>query len=100
MIELTKETYDQEIQSGAVLVDFWAEWCGPCKMLAPELDKFEAEHGGGVKVCKVNVDSERELAMKYGVMSIPTVFVYRDGTLDKKLIGFRDAATIAEELGL
>ena len=70
-----------------VLVDFWAPWCGPCKMAAPVLDKLAGEYGDQVKFCKVNVDEERETATQYGIMSIPTMFVFKDGQVTDQITG-------------
>ena len=88
ILELTVENFDDEVLSekGKVLVDFWAAWCGPCKMLAPIVDEF-AESNDDVKVCKVNVDNEQELAVRYGVMSIPTLLLFENGKLVNKSIG-------------
>lgn len=100
IIPLTKDNFDAEIQNAAVpvVIDFWATWCGPCKMQAPileEIDKEQAEH---VKVCKVNVDEQPELAAKFGIMSIPTLFFYRNGQNIGKLIGLRSKDEILKIL--
>ena len=76
-----------------VLVDFWASWCGPCKMLSPVVDQI-AEEVDGVKVCKVNVDEEPDLAAAYGVESIPTLILFRDGEIDNQMVGVRPKAAI------
>lgn len=70
-----------------VLVDFWAPWCGPCKMAAPVLDKLAGEYDGRLKVCKVNIDDERQVATQYGIMSIPTMFLFKDGQLADQVRG-------------
>lgn len=70
-----------------VLVDFWAPWCGPCKMAAPVLDKIAGEYSGQLKVCKVNIDDERQVATQYGIMSIPTMFLFKDGQLADQIRG-------------
>ena len=81
----TIDVTDAEFQSVVlesdipVLVDFWAPWCGPCKMAAPVLEKVAGEYDGQLKVCKVNVDEERQIATQYGIMSIPTMFLFKDG---------------------
>lgn len=86
---LTQENYKELVAGykGRVLVDYWAEWCGPCKMFGPILEEAETELTGLAKVCKVNVDEERELAQKADVMSIPTVVLYENGEEISRLIG-------------
>ncbi len=74
-------------QKGLLVVDFWAEWCGPCKMLGPVIEQLAADYDGKAAVGKVNVDDEPELAQKYGIMSIPTVMFFKDGELIDKKIG-------------
>lgn len=70
-----------------VLVDFWAPWCGPCKMAAPVLDKIAGEYDGRLKVCKMNIDDERQVATQYGIMSIPTMFLFKDGQVAEQVRG-------------
>lgn len=70
-----------------VLVDFWAPWCGPCKMAAPVLEKIAGEYADQVKICKVNVDEERQTATQYGIMSIPTMFLFKDGQVADQITG-------------
>ena len=79
---VTKENFDKEVMQaeGTVLIDFWAAWCGPCRMIAPAVEKIAEEHPE-VKVCKINIDDEQELAIKYGVMSIPTLMVVKNGEI-------------------
>ena len=80
MIHFTKDGLDKALaQKGLLMVDFWADWCGPCKMLAPLVENLDKEYEGRVTVGKVNVDDEQELAIRYGVMSIPTVIFFKDG---------------------
>ena len=87
---VTKENFDKEVMQaeGTVLVDFWAAWCGPCRMIAPAVEKI-AEERPDVKVCKVNIDDEQELAIKYGVMSIPTLMVVKNGEIVNTAVGLR-----------
>lgn len=90
-INLTKENFEEEVlhQSGTVLVDFWATWCGPCRMLAPVIEEIAIEKDGEIKVCKVNVDDEPELAKKYRISSIPTLVVFKDGKIINTALGYR-----------
>jgi len=86
-LELTKANFDTTIAEGYTLVDFWATWCGPCRMMAPIIEELAADTSLGVKVAKVNVDEEGELAMRYGIDSIPTLIVFKDGKPAKAAIG-------------
>ena len=87
-IALTNENFEEEVLNSdvPVLVDFWAVWCGPCRMLSPVVDQV-AEENPDIKVCKVNVDEEQQLAIKYGVMSIPTLLVFKGGELVNQSVG-------------
>ena len=88
MLHLNKENFDETIASGTVLVDFWASWCGPCKMIAPIVEEIAAERPD-ITVGKVNVDEEMELAAQFRVMSIPTLVVLKDGQVVNQVIGAR-----------
>ncbi len=90
-INLTKSEFEKVVMSGSglVLVDFWAAWCGPCKMVAPIIDKLSEEYEGKVKVCKVNVDEESALASEFAVVSIPTIIIFKNGKPVEKVIGAR-----------
>lgn len=79
-----------------VLVDFWAPWCGPCKMIGPVIEEFSKEFEGKVRVAKVNVDEEQELAMNYGVSSIPTLVVFNNGKIVRQELGFRPKQALVE----
>ena len=87
---VTKENFDKEVMQaeGTVLIDFWAAWCGPCRMIAPAVEKIAEEHPE-VKVCKINIDDEQELAIRHGVMSIPTLMVVKNGEIVNTAIGLR-----------
>jgi len=96
----SEATFDETVGSAdeAVLVDFWAEWCGPCKMIAPILDEVATEHQGKVKVVKVNVDDQPGLARRYEVMSIPTLILFKDGEPAKRLVGARGKTQLMADL--
>ena len=83
-----------------VIVDFWAEWCGPCHAVAPVLDKIVEEHNGEVKLVKVNIDEERELAQRYGIVSIPTMVLFRDGEQAAVAVGAQPKGSLERSLGL
>ncbi len=99
---VTKSTYEAEVLKSdvPVVVDFWAAWCGPCLMQGPILEQVEKENEGKMKVVKVNVDEEGELAMTFGVQSIPTLLFYKDGKVINKAIGVRDATAVKKTLGI
>ena len=85
--ELTADTFEDTVKSGVTLIDFWAEWCGPCKMIAPMIDELATEYSGKVNVTKVNVDNEGELAARFNVQSIPTLLVMKNGSEAKRFVG-------------
>ena len=87
-ITFTKENFDAEVRqaSGTVLVDFWASWCMPCRLLAPILDAYVEKHPE-IKLCKVNIDDEPELAQEFGIMSIPTLMTFQNGAKEKTSVG-------------
>lgn len=100
--EVSTSTWDAEVGSAEtpVVVDFWAPWCGPCRMVAPEIDKLAGRVGDTVKFVKVNIDDNRDLAVRYGVMSIPTIAMFEKGNLVKQVVGARGADALAKEFGI
>ncbi|PLT30214.1 thioredoxin [Peribacillus deserti] len=92
----TDQNFSAETGEGLVLADFWAPWCGPCKMIAPVLEELDAELGDKVKVVKLDVDDNQETAGKFGVMSIPTLILFKDGEAVDKVVGFQPKEALAE----
>ena len=88
-VKLTEATFEQEVYKSAVpvLVDFWAEWCGPCKALAPVLDEIATEYAGKLKIGKIDVDSEQALATRFGIRAIPTLIVFKNGDVKEQIMG-------------
>ena len=94
-LEITKDNFEKEILSqGKAIIDFWAPWCGPCQMLTPIIEELAEEMKGKIKVGKVNVDEQNELAAQFGVMSIPTIVAFEDGKVIKKSIGVQPKENI------
>lgn len=96
IVHVTDQTFASETNEGVVLVDFWAPWCGPCKMIAPVLEELDKELGGKAKIVKVDVDENQETAGKFGIMSIPTLVVLKDGQLVDKTVGFQPKEALSQ----
>jgi thioredoxin 1 len=97
---LTDENFEKEVieSKEAVLVDFWAEWCGPCRMIAPTIDEISKEYTGKLKVGKVNVDENPQLSLKYGIRSIPTLMIFKEGKVVGQLIGVQPKDVIKNKI--
>ena len=100
VLNVTSENYESEVLKSekTVLIDFYADWCGPCKMMSPVIDEIAEEMKENVKVGKVNVDENQDLAMEYGVMSIPTIVVLKNGEVQKTFVGVTDKEEIKQAL--
>ncbi|TGB04119.1 thioredoxin [Halobacillus salinus] len=96
IVKATDQNFTEETNDGLVLADFWAPWCGPCKMIAPVLEELDEEMSDQVKIVKLDVDENQETAGKYGVMSIPTLLLFKDGKVVDQVIGFQPKEALAE----
>jgi thioredoxin 1 len=97
-LELTASNFDESIKEGVALVDFWAPWCGPCRMLAPVIEELAEDFDGKAKICKVNTDEEQDIAVKYGIRSIPTILFFKDGELVDQMVGASSKQVLADKI--
>jgi thioredoxin 1 len=99
LLELTNETFDEEVGGSEVplIVDFWAEWCGPCRMVAPVLEQIASENAGKIRLAKLNVDDAPGIAQRFGIMSIPTIMVFKDGVMKKRIVGAKGKGQLLED---
>ncbi|PLY08249.1 MAG: thioredoxin [Arcobacter sp.] len=97
-IELTQDNFDATVKAGISMVDFWAPWCGPCRMLAPVIDELAEEFEGKANICKVNTDEEQDLAVKFGVRSIPTIVFVKDGEVVDQMVGAASKQAFADKI--
>ncbi len=100
LIELSDASFDETVHKATepVLVDFWAPWCGPCRMLAPIIEQIADEFAGKAKVCKLNTDDARDTAVEFGISAIPTVILFKDGQIQKKWVGLTSKKDISEAI--
>ena len=96
--ELTSDNFDSTVGNGVTLVDFWAEWCGPCRMMTPVLDQLATEYAGKATIGKVNVDNEQDLAIKFDISSIPALLVFNNGKVTNRFIGVTAKGELAKAL--
>ncbi|CAA6806731.1 MAG: Thioredoxin [uncultured Campylobacterales bacterium] len=96
--ELNSSNFDETIKSGVSLVDFWATWCGPCRMLGPIIDELATDYEGKANICKVDTDAEKDLAVKFGIRSIPTILFFKDGELKDQIMGAVSKDTLAQKI--
>ncbi|MEO8666459.1 MAG: thioredoxin [Ignavibacteria bacterium] len=99
-IEITDANFEQEVLKSElpVLIDFWAVWCGPCKMIAPMVEEIAAEYEGRVKVGKLDIDNNQQVSVKYGIRSIPTLLIFKDGKIADQIVGAVPKASIVQKL--
>ena len=97
-IELKEENFEATVNEGVSLVDFWAPWCGPCRMIAPIIDELATDFDGKAKICKVNSDEETNLAVKFGIRSIPTILFMKDGKVVDTIIGATSKQSLSDKI--
>jgi thioredoxin 1 len=102
VIEVSDASFQEEVLESEmpVIVDFWAAWCGPCRMVGPIVEEIASEYAGKVKVAKLNVDDNKEIATKYGIMSIPTILKFESGSVAKQIVGAMPKTALIKELGI
>ncbi len=97
-IDLTNENFDATIAEGVTMVDFWAPWCGPCRMIAPVIEELAEDFDGKAKICKVNTDEQQDIAVKYGIRSIPAILFFKDGEMVDQMVGAASKDAFASKL--
>jgi len=97
-VELTSSNFNEIVKEGVTLVDFWAPWCGPCRMIAPVIEELAEDYDGKAKICKVNTDEEQDIAVKFGIRSIPTIMFFKDGEMVDQIVGAQSKQALAEKI--
>jgi len=97
-VEITNENFDATVASGVTMVDFWAPWCGPCRMIAPVIEELAADFEGKATIAKVNTDEQQELAVKFGIRSIPSILFFKDGEVVDQMVGAASKEAFAEKI--
>ena len=97
-IELTNENFEATVAEGVTMVDFWAPWCGPCRMIAPVVEELAEEFDGKAKITKVNTDEQQDIAVKYGIRSIPTIMFFKNGEMVEQMVGAASKQAFADKI--
>ena len=97
-VELNSSNFDETVKEGVTLVDFWAPWCGPCRMIAPVIEELAEEYDGKATIAKVNTDEEQDLAIKFGIRSIPSILFFKDGQVVDQMVGAASKQAFAEKI--
>ncbi len=97
-VELTGANFEETVKEGVTLVDFWAPWCGPCRMIAPVIEELAEEYDGKATIAKVNTDEQQDIATKYGIRSIPTVMIFKDGEMVDQMVGAASKQAFAQKI--
>ena len=97
-IDLSSNNFEATLAEGVSLVDFWAPWCGPCRMIAPVIEELAGDYEGKANICKVNTDEEQDIAVKFGIRSIPTIMFFKDGEMVKQVVGAQSKQALADKI--
>ncbi len=97
-LELTATDFEETLEEGVSLVDFWAPWCGPCRMIAPIIEELAEDYDGKAKICKVNTDEEQDIAVKFGIRSIPTIMFFKNGEMVDQVVGAQSKQALADKI--
>jgi len=97
-LELTNDNFEETVNTGVSLVDFWAPWCGPCRMIAPVIEELAGDFEGKANICKVNTDEQQDLAVKYGIRSIPTILIMKNGEIVDQVVGASSKQALTDKI--